>query len=162
MSSQDPKPRPLLAKLVWILAIAVAALTVGSLLWDFIAPAIAPRGTPAAQAGFKSGIIWGTLIRTVILSLVATYLVTKARELGDPVRFGPEAVALAQLAAIARSLDTFEAEEPSPAAGAYAEKTSAELVDVFGSIKQEAAPERYNELVLEIRRRVHASPADET
>jgi hypothetical protein len=132
-------------------AVLVAALALGALAWDIIAPP-ARGGTPASQQGQGIGFIIGAALRTILLVVLAAFLRAKARSLADPNAFNPRT----ELREIAAALSGHVVAETAGAEGTYSDCTDEELVDVYRSIRREAVPSRFDELVCEIRRRTSA------
>ncbi|MEM9694350.1 MAG: hypothetical protein AAGA56_17495 [Myxococcota bacterium] len=73
--------------------------------------------------------------------------------MSDPERFGPEAIARDELAGILQATARHTVRGPTRAAGFYADYSGSELVEAYRSIRREAAPDRFDELILEVRRR---------
>ncbi len=145
--------RPWLAVGLKLSATLVALLGVGSCLWDLLDSPLV-RGSAASQAGQSAGHVIGMLFRTCLLAGVAAFLFVKARAFQDPERFGEAALtkrALRQIVATTRSRDI---EEPTPAAGKYADHTDAEIAAIYGRIDPAKAPARHDELILEARHRL--------
>lgn len=146
------KARPGLATALKLLAALIGLAAVGTLVWDIVDPPV-PGGTVASQQGQSIGFSIGTVVRTAILGVIAGSLFLKARALANPGRFGATAVARDELAEIATALRDRAVPEPTGATGFYAQHSDADLVSVYRHIRADTSPQRFHELVLEIRRR---------
>jgi hypothetical protein len=141
-----PKARPRLALIMRVLAGVIAAVAVGALVWDFVDPP-ATGGSPASQQGEAAGYVIGMISRTLILAVIALALFMKSLALANP------ALVRDELAVVAAALRDRVVSEPSGAAGFYAQYTDADLINVYNHLRPDVAPERFDELVLEIRKR---------
>lgn len=133
-----PAPRPRLGYFLKLAGVLLGILVASAAVWE-----IAVVGISLA----------GTGLRTFVLGLLAFWLYFKGRGAESPATHGDAAVARQELADIAQRHRDLEiaATEPSTI---YASSTDAELADVYGAIDKSAAPERFAELIAEIRRRV--------
>lgn len=138
---------PTVARLALATAVAAALLAGGGLLWDVLAP------PPANNAGVRVGGVVGTITRTAVLVVLAVYLYRKSEAYADPAQFAPEALSRGHLEEIAAATREHAVADPSEKATTYRELTDEQLVSVYESIDRERVPARFDELVLEVRRR---------
>lgn len=146
------KPNRWLGVGLRVLAVLVGLLVAATVVWDIFWP-IQGGGTPLAQQGVKAGAWVGLAIRTTILGGLALFLWSKARSVLDPAHYGREAVTRRRFADAVDSERGLVIKEPTSISGFYSKNTDEELLGIYRSIDPGAAGERFNELVLEIRRR---------
>ena len=139
-----------------VLAAVIGLAAVGGVIQDIVDPAV-PGGTLASQQGQSVGFTIGTVIRTLILGGIAGALFVKARALANPGRFGAAAMARGELAEIAAALRDRAVPEQTGETGFYAQYSDVDLVGVYRHIRPDTSPQRFDELVLEIRRRSQPS-----
>lgn len=138
-----------------VLAVLVGLLAVTSLVWDIAWP-MQGGGTALAQQGVRAGTWVGLAIRTTILGGLALLLWSKGRSVLDPAHYGREAVTRRRFADIVNAKRDLVLEQPTSLTGSYSQNSDDELLGIYRSIDPGAAGERYNELILEIRRRNEA------
>lgn len=156
MAVQAPnKPRPWLGRGLRGLAVLVGVVAVAAVVWDLVSPARS-TGTPLAQQGFRAGAWLGMAMRTAVLGGLSLLLWSKGRAVSDPERYGLFALTKRRLAEIVETERDRFLEEPTGVDGFYSANTDEELLSLYRSIDPAAAAERFNELVLEVRRRYEA------
>lgn len=141
------QPRPHAAWIALAAACLLALLAGGSLLWDVVSPA------PADNAGVRVGGVVGTITRTVVLAALAVYLYRKSEAYRDPAQFAPAALSRGHLGVIAAETRDHPIADGASTATTYRDLTDEQLVSVYEAIDRERAPGRFDELVLEVRRR---------
>ena len=99
----------------------------------------------------------GAMLRTTFLVGLAGVLGSRARAFHNPAEYGNDAVdrrALQDVVEQHREDDLSTSSE----AGFYAEKSARDLLDIYQAIDRSVAPERFDELVLEMRRSCAGAP----
>lgn len=151
-SETGKKPKRWLGVGLRGLAVLVGLLAAATVVWDIFWP-IQGGGTPLAQQGVKAGAWVGLVIRTTILGGLAVFLWSKGRSVLDPAHYGRDAVARRRFADAVETERDLVIKEPTSISGFYSRNSDEELLGIYGSIDPAVAGERFNELVLEIRRR---------
>lgn len=107
--------------------------------------------------GVRVGGILGTAIRTAVVGGLALYAFNRSRAYSDPKRFSEPALGRSRLVEIAASLRDFRVGDTSPEFTPYRELTDTQLASVYETIERERAPQRFDALVVEVRRRVQST-----
>jgi hypothetical protein len=139
-------------QVVKVLGVLLGVLAVGAVVWDVVSPDVV-GGTAAGQAGMRVGGVIGVVLRTLVLGALAFWLYGKGKALQSPATHGAEAMTRRELEEIvARHADL--AVDMTIPSSMYASTADAELAEIYGTMDKNAAPERFRELIGEIRRRV--------
>jgi hypothetical protein len=135
-------PRPRLGFALKVAGVLVGFITIGGVFFDLFVP---------DGATGKSAFGAGTILRTLVLGLLALWLYSKGRGAESPATHGAEAIARRDLRQIADRHGDLVIDVTEPSA-TYRGSTDEELVEVYGAIDENA--DRFKELIAEIRRRV--------
>ncbi len=134
-----------------ILGVGLLLLTASALAWDLVAPDV-PKGTAAAQQGFRIGYVFGIGMRTLVLGGLGLGCLRASGMLGR---------AISPHDRMCGVLDAHLHQVPkaSPANGdLYAGASDDDLLVVYAHLDQKANPERFAALLWEISKRTKARP----
>lgn len=129
---------------------AVAGLAGAAVVWDIVQPDVG-GGTAAAQAGFRVGSVIGTVIRTLVLGVVALLLIARGKR-------GPAAPIEHQIPAILAAHAGRIPAAPSPDIELYAKAPTEELIGALERMDRERYPERFAALLWVLSQRAPRTP----